>query len=274
MEYTSENHILDNASGMNELLQLCKFMPNNCDYYNGLCEDVEINDNHMERFFHIDVNNYNKILELIALNKLVNCGLVQPIFKNSIVGKTKYGVYIFTNDMNHPEIMEMKFKKQNIGKHILERYFNNSDSLCFNIFKTQEYCRCNKIHIINNGIISVFEDEKNNKQAFTYKKPKNISLLNRRNSQRSRNTSPESHNSYRPKRSRSRSYDRSRRSHSRSVDKKKKSIEICEKSDKTTMNNKRIRTKEKIKWIGEQIEKLEKRRKKLNKKLELIDAKN
>ena len=73
--------------------------------------------------------------------------------------ETKYGIFICCSD--HPLLAFLKDNKLNIGYIILDMYFNNDPNLCLNVFYNKKICDCSKIHIINNGIISVIEKYKN-----------------------------------------------------------------------------------------------------------------
>jgi len=224
-------------------------MPN-CYYY----ELKSDNFKHMDKYFHINEDNYNRILELIDSNKLLFDYNFMNIFYEADINNNKYGIYIFSNDCVHPEILMMKSDNQNIGKNILEMYFNRSNKLCFNIFKTKKYCSCDKIHVMDDGIIGVIEYEKHSSKRELYEES---------HLKRSRSRSVETSYS-----KRSRSYERSNKQKTHKII----NININKKHEQRELNEKITRTKEKIRWIRTQIKKLTKREKKLNKKLELINT--
>lgn len=103
---------------------ICKY-GKNCFNYNFNAEYDSIEYNHMKKCLHINEENNNELTKLIDSNKLSSVdGYLLEVFYANLQGITKLqpttrGIYI--DNSEHPFIVNIRSKKMNIGKIILDQ---------------------------------------------------------------------------------------------------------------------------------------------------------
>jgi hypothetical protein len=130
--------------------------------YEELCDTFNKNEtsfdiHHNNTFFHLKKRHYLNLITIFNFSaiefKYNFFTLKYYSFKMNDLSNE--GVYISYNDYyTNKLIIGARANKMNIGKQILEMYLNKDTNICYEMFKDiTNNCACDKIHIINNGII-------------------------------------------------------------------------------------------------------------------------
>ncbi len=124
---------------------------------------------HNNSSLHIKQKQYDDLLyvfdgDIVLINEYLTFKYSNTFKKDPV---TNHGIYVTQDDFNNNQIInDFKENKINIGKMILEMYFDKNYLICLakfdNLFSS---CPCSGIHITNNGIIGAIENNLKNKKT-------------------------------------------------------------------------------------------------------------
>src|SRR5207244_1210618 len=97
--------------------------------------------------FHVNEKNYSEFMDVLHTNNMRSMSIF-GIKDDTRSTKTYDQVYISLRAFQNPYIKRLFGEKINVGKHIIELFYNQNPLLCYN-----EHCDCDRIHLIDNGII-------------------------------------------------------------------------------------------------------------------------
>jgi hypothetical protein len=172
----SNRQNLDDQKAFQDTYPLCYYPHNckiNCFNNNYADHDHDRARKHSNRYFHMRQQHYNQMVFLMNDVQLVfGWDYLSLMYDQStnhgVDKKNKYGVYVHKNDYESNHIIKKaKYNKTNLGKMILEMYFNADSRLCYKMYDRTNVCDCSNIHLTNNGIIHRLESECSSKNNET-----------------------------------------------------------------------------------------------------------
>jgi hypothetical protein len=172
IQTNQQNYIPANRKSFHRAFPLCNTIDQchkNC-FNNDDANIIHSKRKHTNKVFHMSQYHYNNLTTLLDSNKIIfERAFLQIMCDRSECGKSqkiKYGIYVHKNDLKSNDLVQKaKHNKMNLGKMILEMYFNENTRLCFKMYDRTNLCDCGNIHLTDNGLIYVLESERHSKKA-------------------------------------------------------------------------------------------------------------